>query len=395
MDYRKNASDALNLNGLRGLTSLTGNRHSDILPRTAANEGITHIDIAKGITIILVALLHSHLTAFYPKSIHALGLFRLPLFFMLAGVLYEDSIHSAYSLFLNKFDRLMKPYLFTLCVSVAISALLGESAIAWQLKGIIYATCRTIDYHWGPIWFLPHLFAIFLYVHLVYKITKIQSSSIVYKLLFLVAQFVVGLAVAHYFYGRQVWTHGLEILGLGLPFSSDILLMTSTFFMFGNLFRNRTKDFHPNRLFVVLCSVAFIIIAILTEAKIDFNRRIYSDPIFATMAACCGICVVISLSMYMQNFGALSKIFYSFGKASLFILIFHSIIERASYNYLHSLSLVEPHFLATLAFLIGITLPLAIKQIIQHIPWLAACFFPIYRLHRRSIGHRTTMKWRK
>jgi len=51
------------------------------------NNRVEHIDIAKGISIILVALFHSKLKLFAPDIINSMGLFRLPLFFFLSGVL--------------------------------------------------------------------------------------------------------------------------------------------------------------------------------------------------------------------------------------------------------------------------------------------------------------------
>lgn len=45
-----------------------------------------HIDVAKGISIILVALSHSNFIYFAPKFSSALALFRMPLILFLSGI---------------------------------------------------------------------------------------------------------------------------------------------------------------------------------------------------------------------------------------------------------------------------------------------------------------------
>lgn len=50
---------------------------------------IAHIQVAKGMAIILVAFNHSDLAAMLPTVNDALRTFRVPLFFFLAGVFFS------------------------------------------------------------------------------------------------------------------------------------------------------------------------------------------------------------------------------------------------------------------------------------------------------------------
>ncbi len=50
---------------------------------------IKHIDIAKGISITLVAIYHSKLSYYFPSIIGPMELFRMPLFFLLSGVFFS------------------------------------------------------------------------------------------------------------------------------------------------------------------------------------------------------------------------------------------------------------------------------------------------------------------
>ncbi len=72
-----------------------------------------HIDIAKGISICLVAMFHSQLGNYYPSIIDPMGLFRMPLFFLLSGIFFSWNPEPHY-FFTKKFDSLLKPYFVVL-----------------------------------------------------------------------------------------------------------------------------------------------------------------------------------------------------------------------------------------------------------------------------------------
>ena len=57
------------------------------------NRRIELIDIAKGISIILVAFAHSKLRPYLPELNNALSLFRMPLFFFLSGIFFSAAIN--------------------------------------------------------------------------------------------------------------------------------------------------------------------------------------------------------------------------------------------------------------------------------------------------------------
>jgi fucose 4-O-acetylase-like acetyltransferase len=78
----------------------------------ASSQRIDYVDIAKGISIILVALFHSKLKTVIPELIQPMGLFRLPLFFFLAGLFFSAAPSPA--VFIGKkADVLLKPYFVT------------------------------------------------------------------------------------------------------------------------------------------------------------------------------------------------------------------------------------------------------------------------------------------
>ena len=80
---------------------------------------VATIDIAKGISIILVVFGHSQLGHYYPNINNALGLFRMPLFFFLSGVFFNSNSTLVYFIF-KKSDALLKPYFVTLIIIISI-----------------------------------------------------------------------------------------------------------------------------------------------------------------------------------------------------------------------------------------------------------------------------------
>src|SRR5215475_5458676 len=136
------------------------------------SERVRMIDIAKGITIAGVAFQHSHLDNFLPGLNHSLGLFRMPLFFFLSGIFFNEAIHFG-DLVLSKTDSLLKPYFVTLGAFLLVDIILGRQFIP-GLEGILYGNGVTIRWvaPWaGPLYFLTHLWVLFIFSYLILSIT--------------------------------------------------------------------------------------------------------------------------------------------------------------------------------------------------------------------------------
>src|SRR5215475_6603382 len=136
------------------------------------SERVRIIDIAKGITIVCVAFTHSHLRNFLPGLNESLALFRMPLFFFLSGIFFNEAIDFA-ELVLSKTDSLLKPYFVTLGALLLIDIMLGRQFVT-ELKGILYGNGETIRSM--PLWFLTHLWVLFIFSYLIFSITKIQNK---------------------------------------------------------------------------------------------------------------------------------------------------------------------------------------------------------------------------
>lgn len=76
------------------------------------------IDIAKGITIILMIL--GHFNSLWNTVIfYMIFSFHMPLFFIFSGYFYKPKTNREF--FTNGYNRLLKPYIITAIIAIAIS----------------------------------------------------------------------------------------------------------------------------------------------------------------------------------------------------------------------------------------------------------------------------------
>jgi len=336
---------------------------------------VGHIDIAKGVSIILVALFHSNLYYFAPNFIDSMGLFRMPLFFFLSGVFFSTVVDVRTFLW-KKSDALLKPYFATLLTLFFISVIFKEDHLTSQLKGIIYGNGDTI--RWVPMWFLTHLFAVYCFTYFIFRFTGIRDKGAFYKLSVVAILMLIGTQWVTAFWQLKIVLPGKEITLPGLPFSLDLVFISSSFFMMGAFLRKMVIDFRPNVQILLVSVLVFVAIQLLTDARIGLNNRIYINPLLATTGAICGIYFVMVASFYINKTIILRNIFLTFGQASLFILIFHYSIQAMAYNYFSGLVDYDLGFWGAIsAFLISIVTPVLIMAVATRNKVLSFIYLPL------------------
>lgn len=354
------------------------------------NKRIEIIDIAKGISILMVAFYHSNFHPMFPEVLNKMGLFRLPLFFFLSGVFFKASIKPAPFIF-GKTDALLKPYFITSFLLLVIPVVSGGKGIdwlAWKIEGILYASGPTIDWAWLPMWFLPHLWCLFIVSYGLTYNTKLTDGSRLIKCLFIIFLILFGSYFVDAFWNLKVSMGGEDVKLSGLPFSLDIIFLSMAFFMSGNFLKHKVIEFRPRLDILITVILIFFAIAIFTNAQIELNKRIYDEPLLATLAAISGIYFVLSTSYYLCKNRFLTRIFTTCGAASLFILIFHDFVNTKAYNVITKLSDFDNELVyAGLAFIISILVPLLIKILVQKNCLLMLLYFPFKtnRLFNREL----------
>src|SRR5262245_35059642 len=343
------------------------------------SERVRTIDIAKGIAIVGVAFQHSHLDNFLPGLNQSLGLFRMPLFFFLSGIFFNEAINLR-DLVLSKTDSLLKPYFVTLGAFLLIDIMLGRQFIP-DLKGILYGNGETITWvsPWArPLWFLTHLWVLFIFSYLVFSITKIQNKPCYLKVLLVVLFLTAGAAIVDKFWRLPINMHGRIVQIPGLPFSVDLVFISAAYFISGRFLREHVKSFKSKLSFVFLALSSFILIAILTSAEIDLNSRIYHEPLASTIAAYLGIYLILSLAYFFNQQTLSARVICYAGEASLFILIFHLFFERQVHSILSHWKLFNQDLcVSILSFACCLTMPLVIRAIVIISDFLALFYLPL------------------
>ncbi len=349
-------------------------------------ERVRHIDIARGISIFLVALFHSKLRLYYPETIDSMSLFRMPLFFLLAGIFFSWKLEPR-AFLINKSEALLKPYFSVLLILLFISALSGGDHLLQRLWGIFYGNGDTIV--WIPLWFLTHLFAVYLFVYALYRFLGFDTLPLWLKMGVLTSFMLLGTVNIGHFWYTELMVSGHTVRLPGLPFSIDIVLVTSTFFVLGNLLREQLMRFRPDTLLMLSALAALALIYAFTDAHINFNKRVYESPMYATLGAVSGIYLVLSVSWYLSKVQWPARLFSRLGEASLYILIFHSYIQSRVFLYLSN-GVAEQSILtgiAVVSLLVSVCLPLVIRWFVLRNDIISLLFLPFAtnRLLRRKV----------
>jgi len=155
-------------------------------------------------------------------------------------------------------------------------------------------------------------------------------------------------------------------------------------FMTGIFLKRKIKKFQPRLAIFLFVSFIFVLIATKTQAVVNFDKRVYYEPLLATIAASSGIYIILSISFYFGKNRLLTKIFTAFGAASLFVLIFHGYIGVHVYDILRHIPVLESELLlAILAFLASIVGPLIVRKVIMQSKFLMIFYFP-FKYNKKS-----------
>ena len=240
MESQANNGSCLYLQGfLRGVFRLA----PTAIHKEQMKNRIGHVDIAKGISIILVAIFHSELASIYYNVLGPMSLFRMPLFFFLSGVFFSTKANLG-AFLRKKSDALLKPYFVTLFLVFLVSGSLHNKFSLSGLIGIFYGTGQTIQ--WVPLWFLTHLFVVYCFVYFLFKFSGLQKVSLHFRYGVVVSLMCIGVSCIDLFRTFHLPFFGNVAHLSGLPFSLDIVLVTSFFFVLGVLMRQQVISFKPN-----------------------------------------------------------------------------------------------------------------------------------------------------
>lgn len=287
------------------------------------------IDIAKGIGILTVVLCHNWILYHDRGELSRVVFsFHMPLFFFISGIFFKPN-QPFKELIANKANALLKPFFVVLfSVTIINSIITSSDNLTKEILGIFYASGGTIT--WTPLWFLSHLFCVFIFAWLIntYLLSNIKNDML--KAIILLLMLFFGVHYIGFFWNMPIKTVVFNDLidstktGLiGLPFNLDIILVTSTFFIAGHLLAKKIFEFKFNVLLTALALLVFTTLHYLYNQTVELNAREYGNFLICTLQIITGIYLVFALSSLCARYSWLNKCLSYLGVGSLFILIFH------------------------------------------------------------------------
>ncbi|WP_283148595.1 acyltransferase family protein [Silvimonas soli] len=348
---------------------------------------IRHLDLARGIGILLIVLGHNRIfDLINPVGHHILHSINMPMFFLMSGVFFKAST-SISSLALQKLDGVLKPVFVTLLLVAPLQPLLSHAPFAQFVAGSLYATGGTL--RWTPLWFLPHLFLVFMAGRIYLEVAKrwqiSRRMSLLIGLCCITSTYFmfqtmrsVPVPIPYLAYGNAG-----QILGdLGLPFSADLLLITVPIFLMGHALKEQISTFEPRVLYALAALAVFGLMHYLGDGELNLSKRLFEDFLFNVGQTLCGVYLVLSVSVWTSRYlPGLRWLLLQAASASLFILLFHDYLQRRSFRFFeeHGLSMVAA---GMLAYLSAIILPTLFYQIVVRVRWLAVLWLPVKRVQR-------------
>lgn len=270
-----------------------------------SNNRIKYIDVAKGIGIISVILVHTNIP--HPLLKYLLS-FNMPLFFVLSGLTFSTR-YNFKDFLKKKFQTLLIPYfsfsvIFYLFWAICERPLgRGEDInILKPLIGIFYA--NNID-GWmiynGVMWFIP---ALFISELIFFGLVKLKLSNKRFiTILFLLS--LIAFAISKY-------------IAILFPFGVNISLTATVFIGIGYIM----KDTLVPSFSTIISIFIFIMSYLLSQLNsiVFMYQNNYGNYILFYLTAIMGIVLYLNISKKLSK----SEFLNFFGRNTLIILVFHS-----------------------------------------------------------------------
>lgn len=320
------------------------------------NKRLNHIDVAKGLGIILTVIGHTLVFSGFveTKAFATIYAFHMPFFFFLSGYLYKRKAATAY--LSGKVKSLLFPFLLYQSLNIVLYF------ITWCIR-------RTIFYDkikFGGFWFILTLLFISV-MH--YIIDTIISRSKVKESIKIILLMVIGFA----------------FLGFGLIYSKSIsdqpnqpiatAFVGYFFYELGFVYKTavskiRTNTQNGGRVCALIIGMGLLTLLYFTSkiniCTVDMNTSRYGISYIFVFQALMGIAGLYLVSWAIQK----NRIIQFFGRNSLVILLIHIPISKSLPTICRFFALSN-----IVTFMINTVLSIAISAFAV---WLFNKYIPIF-----------------
>lgn len=315
------------------------------------------MDVAKGIGILFVVFAHVNST---PAPLKVIYSFHMPLFFIMAGMLFNRSNYQSFGAFLKrKVQTLICPYILFYLISILFDVVMDFIRNA---QGIDLSDIGTqflqmfINQGSGhivinaPLWFIPCLFVVEIAYYFISKLSK--PMIIVISTLMTTA-------------GWFIMSDIINFDNSVIPWSLDSALFSIGFFALGNLSFNyictAAEKIGTVRAKAIIYIIIFLVATgaliplALYNGKVSIGSKYLSNGFILYATGILGLIAILSLSTWLQK----SKFLRYCGRNSFSIMAFHCLMKRlvkAVYTVLGMPEYNETNFVETIVPAIAVTI---------------------------------------
>ncbi|MFF2483225.1 acyltransferase family protein [Paenibacillus sp. NPDC058071] len=271
-------------------------------------ERMKWIDVARGVSIVLVVMGHAGNDVIN----HYLGWFRMPLFFLVSGLLFKEVAAEAYGKWAwKRIKFFMIPYAaygVTIALLVAVR-LRDPLSIPQDLLLLAYG--GTVLGGWyGVFWFITCLLAVHLLMGYLSRFSLKKAAAAV----------AVCYAAAH----AISMTPARE---WDIPWNIDVALMAIVFFFLGYAGKKMIPDLlEQGSAFFPALMVWFIAAGLniggLWTLRIDMKYKIYDQPVLDLLVPVACVLVVLHLCYWFSRYRA-ANVFAFLGTVTIAIMYLH------------------------------------------------------------------------
>jgi len=320
------------------------------------------VDVARGLSIVLVVLGHSGNEAID----RYLGWFRMPLFFLVSGLLFKEVAQKAYWTWASqRIKFFLVPYfVYGICIAFLVAFYLRDPmSIPHNILLLVYG--GTVLGGWyGVFWFITCLLLIHLLMGYLTRYSfRTQMITV-----------IVCYGVAHI-------VSMTKLSRWDIPWNADVALMAIVYFFIGYTYKSglqqwleRSVAFVPSLL--IWATAVGLNVAGLWSFTIDMKMKVYTQPILDLIVPLACVLVVLQLCYWTSRWEATNVLAF-LGSVTITIMYLHVPVNIL---FKYGLGL---EYGALVYTLVGVLLPLAIAWTMSKSKILTALF-----LGQQGFGNR-------
>lgn len=337
---------------------------------------IQSIDIARGLCIVLVVWGHN--AQFGDTDInHALGSVRMPMMFFIAGS-FMDARQQWSQLVIGKADALLKPFVAMALLQAPARMLIGETTPGALLLGILAGGGHYLPWVYY-LWYLPHLWVLFMLGHVLIVKGQIDRMSSGNKALLLLTLLYSG-----------TW---LLSVAPGGPYKVEALPRDLGFFLIGHWCKASLPAWRFSWGQVMGSLTALSVAQVLLNMD-GAQRPLLADTAWQTLSSVSGIMLAMTIATGLGRFDAVASLLSRCGRDSLFILLFHWPLQTLSVRVWTRLLGDSIWTAGLLSWLSSVCMSLMLAEFMRATPWTAAMVLPMKQVRKMRFKPVLSTPWR-